>query len=132
ERKHRYPSRTRTFQVPLFPGYVFCHLRQPHQLPVLTTPGVLGILGVGKTPTPVENTEIESIRTAMARAALLRNCTVIQTGQRARIVEGPFAGVAGVVLSARSPLRLQLAITLLNRAVLLEIDQSDIALEDIN
>jgi hypothetical protein len=45
-----------------------------------------------------------------------------QTGQKGRITGGPLAGVEGIVLSARHPVRLVLSVRLLQRSVLLEIE----------
>src|SRR5487761_1538523 len=46
----------------LFPGYVFCRLNPDHRLPVLTIPGVLGLVGFGKGPAPICEGDIESVR----------------------------------------------------------------------
>jgi len=50
----RWSDRMKEFDVPLFPGYLFCRMNPHNRLPVLTTPGVIQIVGVGKTPIPVE------------------------------------------------------------------------------
>src|SRR5271167_2878479 len=46
----------------LFPGYVFCRLNPNHRLPVLTIPGVVGIVGFGEGASPIPDSEIERIR----------------------------------------------------------------------
>ncbi len=38
---------------PLFPGYVFCRFPVQRRLPILTTPGVVSILGFGVEPSPI-------------------------------------------------------------------------------
>jgi hypothetical protein len=45
-----------------------------------------------------------------------------QTGQTGRIASGPLAGIEGIVINAKQPLRLILSVGLLRRSVLLEID----------
>jgi transcription antitermination factor NusG len=129
ERTHYYGQWRRVHQLPLFPGYVFCQLSLTAHMPVVTTPGVLRIVGAGRNPAPLDETEIQSIRTAAERNALLSSCEYLEGGQRVRIVAGPLAGVSGTVVSASRPFRVRLAVTLLQRAVLLEIDSDQLALE---
>src|SRR5436309_556864 len=58
----RWSDRVKEVEVPLFPGYLFCRMNPHNRLPVLMTPGVIQIVGVGKTPIPVEEEEIEAIQ----------------------------------------------------------------------
>lgn len=46
-------DRLRTVALPLFPGYVFCRLDPEHRLPLLTIPGDLHFVEVGKIPVPI-------------------------------------------------------------------------------
>jgi transcription antitermination factor NusG len=50
----RWSDRIKRLEAPLFPRYVFCRFDLRNKLNVLTTPGVVSILGVGKTPVPIE------------------------------------------------------------------------------
>src|SRR5262245_21643797 len=60
--KRVWSDRIKETELPLFPGYVFCRLDSQNRLPVLTATGVVGIVGIGKTPAPIEEREIEAIR----------------------------------------------------------------------
>jgi len=51
-------ERTAEVDVALFPGYVFCHFDSNYRLPILMTPGIVGVVGPGKKPGPVDDTEI--------------------------------------------------------------------------
>src|SRR5712692_1862900 len=59
--RKRWSDRTKVQELPLFPGYIFCRLDLCNRLPILVTPGVIGIAGAGKTPLPVKDSEIEAI-----------------------------------------------------------------------
>jgi transcription antitermination factor NusG len=61
--KRRWSDRVKVVAQRLFPGFLFCRL-DPRQrwLPVLTTPGVVSIVGTGKEPIAVPETEIETVR----------------------------------------------------------------------
>src|SRR6266853_1277575 len=63
--RHRWSDRIQEVELPLIPGYVFCRFDVLHRLPILTTPGMVHIVGTGKTPQPVEETEMQSLITAV-------------------------------------------------------------------
>ena len=67
--RRRWSDRTKELELPLFPGYLFCRFDVSDRLPILTTPGVIGIVGIGKTPAPVDLDEIEAVR-AILRSGL--------------------------------------------------------------
>src|SRR5229473_7744627 len=48
--------------APLFPGYVFCQFDAHDRLPILVTPGVIAVVGRGRIPIPVEDSEIRAIQ----------------------------------------------------------------------
>lgn len=55
-RRHQYVRRVLEFELPLFPGYLFCRVDPAARLPILTTPGVLQMIGAGRVPNPVKRT----------------------------------------------------------------------------
>jgi transcription antitermination factor NusG len=128
-RQHRYARRIREFQLPLFPGYLFCRIDPGLRLPVLTTPGVFNFLGVGNIPNPVADEEIKALQIAVRAAFPMEPYNYWQTGQKGRIVSGPLSGLEGIVVESSKPLRLILSITLIQRSVLLEIDADCVVAE---
>jgi transcriptional antiterminator NusG len=129
KKRHRYAARCKVSELPLFPGYVFCRFNVLTRLPILTTPGVTQILGTGNTPIPLSENEIVSLQTAIKSDLPLQPFPFLQVGQRVRIEEGALAGVVGIVIRCKQSLRLVLSITLLQRSVLLEVDQHQISVE---
>jgi transcription antitermination factor NusG len=127
--QHRYAARSKVSELPLFPGYVFCRFNVLTRLPILTTPGVIQILGTGNTPLALSEEEIVSIRVAIQADIPLQPFPFLQAGQRVRIEEGALRGVVGLVVKIKDCLRLILSITLLQRSVLLEIDRSHVSRE---
>ncbi len=120
-RRHKYSGRSRSFDLPLFPGYVFSRFDPSVRLPILTTPGVLQVMGTGRTPEPVPDSQIDAIRLAVQAGISLMPTAFWKTGDRARITSGPLTGVEGIVENIK-PLRLVLSVALLQRSVLLEVD----------
>ena len=121
-RQHQYGRRTREFQLPLFPGYLFCRTDPNARLPVLTTPGVFQFLGTGKAPSPIADDEIGAIQIAARVGLRMEPHTYWEKGQKVRIAKGPLTGLAGMVVDSNKPLRLVLSITLIQRSVLVEIE----------
>jgi transcription antitermination factor NusG len=127
-RRHHYAGRARNFELPLFPGYLFCRMNPGNRLPILTTPGVLQIVGAGRIPIPVEDAEIVPLMRAAKAGVPMSPHPYWKSGQVGRITRGPLAGIQGVVANARNPSRLILSVTLLQRSVLVEIDPDCVVL----
>jgi transcription antitermination factor NusG len=131
KKRSKYGSHTKETELPLFPGYVFCRLDPVVRLPILMTPGVVQILGVGRMPVPVDESEIASLRSAVMAGVPLQPYPQFQTGQKVRVVEGALAGVEGTVMNLKQGPRLVLSVTLLQRSVLLEIDCDRFQIEPV-
>lgn len=119
----QWSDRVKEIEVPMFPGYLFCRLNPHHRLPVLMTPGVIQIVGVGKTPVPVEEEEIAAIQRVARSGIPTMPWPYLQVGHVARIENGPLRGLTGIVIKIKSGLKLVLSVSLLQRSVAVEIDR---------
>lgn len=122
-RKQRWSDRFKEIDFPLFPGYVFCRFDPDNRLLVLTVPGVVHLVGTGKTPVPIDATEIAAIQTAVTSGAMRHPCDYLEVGQRVRIENGPLCGVEGILLGSRGHRRLVLSISLLQRSVAVQVHE---------
>ena len=122
-RKQRWSDRFKEVDFPLFPGYVFSRFDPDNRLPVLTVPGVVHLVGAGKTPVPIDAAEIEAIQTAVTSGAMRHPCDYLEVGQRVRIEHGPLCGVEGILLGSRGHRRLVLSISLLQRSVAVQVHE---------
>jgi transcription antitermination factor NusG len=120
----RWSDRVKETEVPLFPGYFFCRMNPHNRLPVLTTPSVMQIVGVGKTPIAVEEQEIAAIQCAGKSGIPLMPWPYLEIGHLASIKEGPLKGLTGIVVKIKSSAKLVLSVSLLQRSVAVEIDRS--------
>jgi transcription antitermination factor NusG len=120
----RWSDRTKEIDVPLFPGYLFCRMNPNDRLPVLTTPGVVQIVGTGKTPIPIEEHEIADIKRVASSGLSTTPWPYLQVGQKARIEEGPLQGLSGIIVRIKSGLKLVLSVQLLQRSIAVEIDRN--------
>jgi transcription antitermination factor NusG len=124
KRRRRWSDRFKEMDEPLFPGYVFCRLNPLDRLPVLTIPGVALIAGMGKTPVPIDETEIAAIQAAVKAGLSNQPWRYMQIGERVKIEQGPLSGVEGILLGFKGGHRLLLSITLLQRSIAVQIDDS--------
>ena len=120
--RRRWSDRFKIIEAPLFPGYIFCRIDPGNQLPVLTTPGVVQIVSFGKTPAPVEESEIAALRAIVNSSLPAKPWPYLREGQRIRIEYGPLTGVEGILLKFKNQNRLVASVTILQRSVAVELD----------
>ncbi len=119
----RWSDRLRATELPLFPGYVFCRLDPQHRLPLLTIPGVLHFVGIGKIPAPIEDTEVAAIQTAVRSGLSTEPCPFLDVGQRVRLDDGPLAGLEGILVGTSKGERIVVSVTVLKRSVAVAIER---------
>lgn len=121
--RRKWSDRLKELELPLFPGYVFCRFNPSRRLPVLTTPGVLSVVGHGRVPVPVEDAEIEAIRSVVASHLRLEPWPYLCVGEWVAIESGSLAGLSGILLEVRKSCRLVVSVNLLQRSVAVEVDR---------
>jgi transcription antitermination factor NusG len=125
--RRRWSDRTKLMELPLFQGYLFCRFAPRDRVPVLKTPSVLRIVGIGLTPTPIDEHEIAALQRVMnSRQGVLPH-PFMQVGQRVRIESGSLAGLEGFIADIWQRDRLILSVALLQRSVAVEIDNALVA-----
>ena len=118
----RWSDRIKVVDRALFAGYVFCRVDAEVVERIVTAPGVIRIVGDGSGPAPVAAHEIEAIQRIVEARLPAEPSPVPKAGQRVRIEQGPLRGVEGIVQLVRDRHRLVVSISLLHRAVSVEID----------
>jgi len=122
--KRQWSDRVKTLSLPLFPGYTFCRFDVNGRLPILVTPSVMMILGVGRIPAPVEETELATIRHVIDSGVQAAPCAYLTVGEKVRVESGPLAGLVGIVDRIKGRERLVVSVVLLMRSVAVEIDRN--------
>ena len=124
--KRRWSDRYKIVEAPLFPGYVFCRFNVHNRLPVLITPGVISVVGRGKVPVAVDESEILAIQAVIRYGVQSQPWPYLQVGTRGRIKDDVLDGMEGILTSFKGNDRVVISVTLLRRSVALEIDRSRI------
>jgi len=121
--RRRWSDRIRDLELPLIPGYVFCRFDRKHRIPILATPGVVQIVGAGKTPEPVDEIEMESLISAARSGLHLQLWPFLKAGQRVLIEEGPLRSLEGILVTTKGKDQLIISVTLLQRSVAITVDR---------
>ncbi len=124
----RRKDRRKKIEIPMFSGYLFVDFPEYNnelKLNVLTTPGVVKMLGRPDRyePIPVPDRQIEAIKSLIASDVQIQPCLYPKAGERARITDGPFKGIEGVVISTDYHRDLfVISIDLLQRSVAVKLE----------
>jgi transcription antitermination factor NusG len=116
---------TKNLDLPLFPGYLFVRIAAAERIRVIEVPSVVTIVGRGREPVALPDSEIESLRAGLH----LRHAEPhphLAVGRRARIRGGPLSGMEGVVVRKSNSLRVVLTLDLIMQSVSVEVDGSEL------
>ena len=115
--EHRARSRVEPVIVPLFPGYLFARIDLVAQYTsVIWAPGVSSMVAFGDIPVPVEDEVIEFLQQRCEGRGLVMTTPHFETGDEVRVVDGPLAGLHGIVQGhASGQTRVRVLMELLRR-----------------
>ncbi len=117
-------SRTGEVRSPLFPGYLFSRFDVHKRLPVLLTPGVIGVVGQGRVPITVPLSEISAIQSLVSSGGPVEPWPYLECGKRVQIGDHALRGLEGILIGHKGNHRVVVSVTLLRRSVALEIHRS--------
>lgn len=120
----KWSDRVKAGERVVFPGYVFCSFDPLIRMPILSTPGVINIVGVGKEPLPIPESELQAVHTALRSGLGFSPWPYLRDGDWVAVERGPLAGVEGRVITVKGIDRLVVSVTLLQRSIAAEIDRS--------
>jgi transcription antitermination factor NusG len=120
--RRRWTDRVKETELPLFPGYLFCRMDAADRLPVLMSSGVVGIVGTGKVPEPIEEREIAAIRAVLDSGLPAMPWPFVHPGDSVQVEWGPLRGARGVIEKVDNRQRLVVSVTLLQRSISVELD----------
>ena len=125
--RRQWSDRRKELEVPLFTGYVFCRLNSGIPWSIITTPGVLRIVGTRKEIAVIDNQEIEAIQFVLKAGVKIEPCAYAKIGDRMRITSGTLNGLEGIVTSYKNQQRLVLSVDLIQSSVSVEVDGRHLA-----
>ena len=116
----KWTDRTVVTERPLFSGYVFARFTPQSRIFVISTPGVLRLLGDQESGM-VSCEELDRIRDGLASGLLLRPHSCVSVSTRVRVSDGVFAGVEGVVTELRKQCKVIITLAAVRQCFSLEV-----------
>lgn len=127
ERERQWADRTKRVEFPLFPGYVFARFALTEMHRVLRVPSLAHVVRVNGYPTPVRRDEIDAVRklveTANETGVEPEPVDFLEPGEEIVVVDGPFAGMRGVLVERRGRARVAVKLSAIRQAVSVEMDR---------
>lgn len=128
ETVHRWKDRRVRLRLPLFPGYVFVRIALCDRLEVLRVPSVVRLVGFGSSlPVSLPEQQIETLRRGFAGGLHAQPHLYLTAGRRVRIVNGPLAGLDGILVRRKGNCRVVLSVDLIQRSMAVEAVIADLA-----
>jgi transcription antitermination factor NusG len=121
----KWTDRTVVAERPLFSGYVFVRFAPQSRIAVISTPGVLRLLGDHDSDM-VRDEDLAKIRSGLAIGMPLRPHPGITVGTRVRVCAGVFAGVEGNVTELRKQCRVVITLAAVEQCFSLEVGIEDL------
>lgn len=122
----QWQDRNKELWMPLFPSYLFIRGGLDRQLQILTTPGVIHIVGYAGRPAVVPEHQVSAVRQMLGSAMPVESFPYMQAGDRVRVKCGPLMGVEGILCRSKSVSRLVVSMDLLGRSASVEIDAATV------
>ena len=123
-------GRRRSRTGPFFPGYLFARLSgtRGDLSRVRYTHGVRRILGDGGEPRPIDDRVVEALRSRSDRSGRVKIRSGLRPGDRVAVVDGPFAGFAGVLDRGCAPpeARVHVLLEMFRRVTRVELAASEL------
>ena len=120
-------DRIKRVAMPLFPGYIFGRFPLADLTRVLEVPGVVDVVRSGGTAVPVRPREMASVRLLTEgvdrTGELPRTVDPLEPGDLVVVVEGPFKGMAGVLLREPGPAWVAVKIDALKQARAVQLER---------
>ena len=122
----RWKDRRKLVQFPLFPGYLFVHVRMPdRRLDIVKVPSVVRIVGSNSGPEPVPDVQIQSLKHFVFAEMPVDPYPYLAEGDHVRIIRGSLKGLRGILVEKKSQFRFVLSVDLIQQSVSCEINAED-------
>jgi transcription antitermination factor NusG len=118
----KWSDRTKEINQALFPGYLFCRFEYQERQPIMTTAGVVQVVGNGRTAVPIPDAEIEALQVAVSSGIPAQPWPYLKAGELVRVNYGHLSGLEGILVNFKGNHRVVLSVTLLQRSLALEVD----------
>ena len=115
-------SKTKNF----FPGYILVNAELDNQVKdfILSTPSVMGFLGTGNNPNPLQPEEVRRIVGRLSQDSTTERMeTIFRSGDLVKIIDGPFNNFSGTIEEVNEEkMKIKVMVSIFGRKTPVEID----------
>lgn len=124
-RTHHYGARVRTFDRPLFPGYVFCMAEAEGVRWLSQNRHVANRLEVVDQKHLVH--QLRQLQAALQAGLLTEAMPYLEAGRRVRVQAGPLRGLEGLIVRVKGQTRMVLNVDMIRESISVEVDSALLA-----
>lgn len=122
-------SKTKNF----FPGYILVNADLDNQVKdfILSTPSVMGFLGTGGNPNPLQPEEVRRIVGRLSQDSNTERMeTIFRSGDLVKIIDGPFNNFSGMIEEVNEEkMKIKVMVSIFGRKTPVEIDFTQAEIE---
>ena len=127
EQLSQWKDRKKIIETPLFPGYLFtCIDLKQDYLKVLSTKGVVTLLGINGIPQSIPDDEVQSLKYVMKSNYKYDPYKKKKKGVKVIVVRGPLEGTVGDIVKKSGKFKLKVSVELIKSSIIMDIDASDV------
>ncbi len=120
----RWKDRHKVVSFPLFPSYLFVYSDLKDKIEIVSTEGVVRLVGFNGKPSSIPDVQIENLRQLLIKPEFVKPSVYISTGKKVEILHGPFAGIQGRLLQYNGRRRVVVGIDSIQQSISVEVEKS--------
>ena len=120
--RRKWSDRKKWVEFPLFSSYLFAKIEIKNSIFVLQTNGVSSLVKFGEEIAIVQDEVVNAIKLAIDGGYQLTPAEYFAAGNAVEVIEGPMAGVKGIVVKLKGKDRLVIKIDAIQQALSIDID----------
>ncbi len=121
-RLRQWKDRKKWLESPLFTSYLFVRIDFKYRHEILETTGVVKIVSFRGVPAVIPDWQIDAVKQMLRYPETLRLEKYIRPGEVVEVIDGPFKGLRGTVVTLRNETRLLITIEGIMQSVSVEIE----------
>ncbi|MBU6367226.1 MAG: hypothetical protein KJT01_13520 [Gemmatimonadetes bacterium] len=129
--RRKWSDRYKAVTLPLFPGYIFCRTGPGRWHDLIRVPGVLTLIKDGPAAAILTDAYVEGIKRVIAAPGSdpepVTELPAFEPGEKVVVLEGPMAGMTGIVKEMQSRRVLVIWVELIGRGVACTIGAAKVA-----
>ena len=123
ERK-KWSDRKKWIEYPLFKSYIFIKIESKNSIFVLQTPGIVKVIKFGGSPSPIQDSTIQSLKLMIDGGFNPKPTDYFIKGDPVVIKDGPLKGLKGIVSTTHNQERFIIHIDAIKHSVSIKINRA--------